>query len=321
MTSSDFITYLSSPEKLNSESASQLSGLLKEFPYCQTAQLLFAKGLHNERDIRFNRQLKIAAIYATDRKTLYRLVMQPSLLEKIKKIENINTGLPRKNKEINIEEEKINETIAESHGKATIQDKIDTKLKGEVISNLEQEILKEALAASYSLEETLAKTDEEKKEEIETVIPDTRNVFPGSIKTEKILDRSLDEKSEMQEGFALKDKMTFSQWMATLSKGSSSLSVPPVGQNPSIEKLLEKLSNSDSKIIAKKDFFSPANIGRLSLVEDDKFVTETLAKIYEQQGNYSKAISAYKNLSLKNPEKSSYFASRILNLEKFLKTK
>ena len=54
------------------------------------------------------------------------------------------------------------------------------------------------------------------------------------------------------------------------------------------------------------------------LADDDKFVTETLAKIYEQQGNYSKAISAYQNLSLKYPEKSSYFASRILNLEKFL---
>ena len=43
-------------------------------------------------------------------------------------------------------------------------------------------------------------------------------------------------------------------------------------------------------------------------------VTETLAKIYALQKNYSKAITAYEKLILLYPEKKTFFASRIENL-------
>jgi len=52
-----------------------------------------------------------------------------------------------------------------------------------------------------------------------------------------------------------------------------------------------------------------------SVSEDEELVTETLANIYFSQKNYDKALSAYKKLSLKYPEKSIYFASRIKEIE------
>ena len=44
---------------------------------------------------------------------------------------------------------------------------------------------------------------------------------------------------------------------------------------------------------------------------EDSLMTETLARIYLEQKNYDKAIQSYKILSLKYPEKSSFFADQI----------
>jgi len=45
--------------------------------------------------------------------------------------------------------------------------------------------------------------------------------------------------------------------------------------------------------------------------DNDDFVTETLALIYAQQGYHKKAIHIFEKLSLKYPEKSTYFAGHI----------
>jgi len=52
----------------------------------------------------------------------------------------------------------------------------------------------------------------------------------------------------------------------------------------------------------------------------DDIVTETLAKIYEDQGLASLAMATYEKLSLLEPKKSTYFASRMQNLKFKLKS-
>ena len=55
-----------------------------------------------------------------------------------------------------------------------------------------------------------------------------------------------------------------------------------------------------------------------SVTENNDLMTETLARVYLEQKQYDKAMQAFKILSLKYPEKSSFFADRIKAV-KFLK--
>ena len=91
--------------------------------------------------------------------------------------------------------------------------------------------------------------------------------------------------------------------------------------------IIENADDNDliARFIAERPRIKPKevtdhqkDISRESTKEDDDLLTETLIKVYIAQGYLEKAIKSYKKLSLKYPEKSTYFANQIKKLKEQL---
>ena len=82
----------------------------------------------------------------------------------------------------------------------------------------------------------------------------------------------------------------------------------------------EFIENQPSISRPKTQFYDPVDKAKESIVDNENIVSETLAGIFLDQGYLLKAIKIYQKLSLKFPEKSSYFAALIKKAEKELKS-
>ena len=84
--------------------------------------------------------------------------------------------------------------------------------------------------------------------------------------------------------------------------------------------LIEKFLEAQPKMPPINETKSGSPMESQSQPEDvsDDLVTETLAMIYSQQGYYKKAIQIFEKLSLKYPEKSTYFAGHIEKIKNLM---
>ena len=59
--------------------------------------------------------------------------------------------------------------------------------------------------------------------------------------------------------------------------------------------------------VKKAEFFTPQQAAKRSLEDHVDLVSETLARIHEQQGNIAKAVAAYRKLAARHPERAAHF--------------
>jgi len=363
MNKAQFISYVETPEKMSERDSILLSELIKNFPYFQTAHLLYSKSLHNINSIHYNNQLRITAAYATDRRVLH------SLITKQAEIELITISKPiEKSEEKQIEQAIHNlvlEEIAEQNIKPLVEEIISNEIKeetsAEIIQN-EATVIDtiEILEIIVREEKTVEKIDvfENAEENNSTQIIDNPEATLEIEYFSEIIDASVElgiselpiivKNEEIQETIASNfvlnipepiasvkeeaedkvnsDSFSFTDWLKQVNSEEREVEneeptkeSEETGKQLSAFELIDKFIRDEPKLTRQKtEFFSPVNMAKQSVAEDITFVSETLAKIYVLQGNYTKAIQAYENLRLKYPEKRLYFASQIKNLRKLI---
>jgi hypothetical protein len=173
MNKAQFISFMETPEKMSGGDSILLLELLKNFPYFQTAHLLYSKSLHNQNSIHYNNHLKITAAYATDRKVLHRLIT--------KKIET--AIIPEIN--IVIEDKKIEDAVIKLVVEEVKEHIIPIVIKEE-IPVVESKIEVVEVPVIEKIEEKVIEKIEERIHEEEKVVEDTSTTLSVTEEDEKL---------------------------------------------------------------------------------------------------------------------------------------
>lgn len=284
MQTNHFISYLTNPESINELTENSVNTLTNHFPFCQIGQTLNTIYLNNNNSLLFEQQLKKAAIYSSDRKRLF---------------EQINTKTSSIEEKPATDESQEIENIEISNPIESTVIQIEPEIKvAEEIDPLEKNYISAAVSSSYLLE-------------AENVISEE--------KVEK--EKPIEEPKEIKPAFNEDVAHSFKDWLLHIKGDKISNDEIKTTTKKKIHlDVIDKFIQEDPQIKPKKsEFYSPINMARLSVVDDSDMVSETLALIYVEQGNYSNAINTYQKLSLKNPEKRSYFANQIKILKQKIK--
>jgi len=172
-------------------------------------------------------------------------------------------------------------------------------------------------AKTDPLTDTFPKTEDPELLELEKNILST--AINMSIQQESQIDKK--EQADKKGKVKITPKIDFEKKSMPLSGWLTSPSSKETSRKnistPNTSSIIDSFIKGEDTQTSPQPFFSAAESAKMSLIDDDEFVTETLAEIHVRQGNYAKAIKIYEQLMLNIPEKKIYFASRI----KYIKEK
>lgn len=300
------------PQSLGADDIPALKELCVKYPYAQLFSVLYLKTLAQSKDLHFEDELQNHAYKITDRAKLFDLIqgnensgpVEIQSIEESEEPEHVpaqpepnpnNTIIPEPETETETEEkpaelsEKIEVPVVpekEPVQPAPVAEEPEIEAESPqkpAIDELEKEILSGIMATAYSLDlEEKQRREQEKKEEVPA-----------------------EEKIDLQE------RRSFTSWLKVASKNSEE---PAKKEH---DQLIEKFIREEpERIKPKAEFYSAPKKAKESVKEDKLIYTETLANIYALQGNFPKAITAFQQLMLTNPEKKLYFAKKIEELNK-----
>jgi len=143
----------------------------------------------------------------------------------------------------------------------------------------------------------------ETEETVDKISENTKSEVVETIPTENTSAQELN----------LKHKRTFSEWVNYTRKPKDPSKDTLAEQLKTIDSFLAKnpsMPRADKAPLKQEDLSLKNNFDRQELM------TETLAKVFVKQQKYDEALSAYRVLGLKYPEKNAFFADQIKKIER-----
>lgn len=334
MQQQQFIDLIKQPVTIAEAHLADLEVLIKEYPFFESAHLLYTKGLHKHQSINYSKQLRKTAVIANSRRVLYELINKAEstkintevIIDQAPEVIKVETKQEISPVTVTSNDIKVIYVNTVSHPIIPSEKEIvsieQTNKELDIIKTIENET--EVPAQEFDVDKLNKSIEQEINKEI----------VGSYVQTEIIKTPQLNKEE-------IKEPSSFTDWLKTIQKESHTFQTEtkkvdkseiqktdrkddeiPKKEKKSIvfeqkKQLIDKIIESDPGRIklGTNKFFTPATDAKQSLLENEHLVTETLAKIYALQGNISKAIRAYEILSLKFPQKSVYFASLIEKLK------
>jgi hypothetical protein len=309
MNRNDFLNMIKNNVPVNRQMIGEVYELIDIFPYFQSAYLLLLKGLYDNADVKFENQLRKSAMHIGDRAILYWLL-------------KTKTGSKSDKPEIKEEQGLKMETGAD-----TQQTVIESAKNSEfMIHEIEKDSDEVRLSEKHDAPEmttghsVMIATESDNIESAGVLILNDESAPPTE-----------DKVFFMDPGFTFAEHPDLLELDLT-EDSSATIPANETGKEEPAEELTDQAKKLQSELIDRfiianpriepsreKVYATSEDISKPFVEEAGGLVTETLAKIYINQGYYSKAMDIYEKLSLKFPEKSSYFAAQIEKVKEYIK--
>jgi hypothetical protein len=309
MNRNDFIRIIHNTGTVDRQIVGEVRELLDLFPYFQSAHLLLLKGLHNTSDVKFESQLKQSAIYVADREVLYYLLKaetqvineQPEIIRPV----SFKESLASDSQQTVIESGKNSQEFINEFEKKFTQ--TDESGNSDLLSHVTPHsfLITEESEEDDSVNIIFLLDDDTEPVEEKVIFMDPSILV---LHNDDLLELDLQEEGSID-----------------LDKDPVAVIIPGVVEKNSRKQvqadLIDRFIITNPRIEPgrEKSYHPVEDISQPFTEEKGGFITETLAKIYINQGYYSKAIDIYEKLSLKFPEKSSYFATQIEKVKGLIK--
>jgi hypothetical protein len=274
----------------------EVKNLAQRFPYFAPAQFLLLEKLKQEESQDYPAQLQKSILYYND----------PLSFQYFIDSDRFYTEVPEE--EVSYEEQEIKHNEQESETPQPSHEALPIEIieqptgdNANVVVESEPQIIQQA---ETPIDERQTEITEPQREEpqAQNSEPQTPNSEPATgftFEPYHTVDYFASQGIKLSQEEIPKDKFgkqlkSFTEWLKTMKRIAPTQM--PQGIDAGTETKVQHLANDS--------------------IHDSSVFTEAMAEVWIKQGNHQKALKIYEQLSLLNPSKKAYFATKIENLKR-----